>query len=90
MSKVILVMDKQERCDGCILHGSMIGKQICNAEIKRVKDENKKPPWCPLKEVRKTSIGIEVCVGNQTECVQSYVEGYNACIDEILKESDGT
>lgn len=53
MSKVMLVMDKQEKCNGCILHGTIIGKQICLAEFKRVRDENEKPDWCPLKEVPK-------------------------------------
>lgn len=37
MSKSILVIDTPEKCDGCILHGVMIGKQICNAEIKKDK-----------------------------------------------------
>lgn len=82
MSKVMLVMDKQEKCNGCILHGTIIGKQICLAEFKRVSDENEKPDWCPLKEVPKK---IEKATGDM-----DYYKavGFNACIDEILKESD--
>lgn len=42
--------------------------------------------WCPLRDVpEKTSARIEICIGNKTECIKSYVDGYNACIDEILK-----
>ena len=41
---------------------------------------------CPLKEIHKTSVGIEACIGNKIECIQSYVDGYNACIDQILRE----
>lgn len=79
MSKAIFVMDMPKSCDGCLLHGTMIGKQICNAEIKRVKDESIKPDWCPLKEVPKKLdyIGLE-----------EYDKGYNACIDEILGDKE--
>lgn len=82
MSKVMLLMDKQEKCNGCILHGTVIGKQICLAEFKRVRDENKRPDWCPLKDVPNK---IENTIGDM-----DYYKaiGFNACIDEILKECD--
>ena len=87
MSKSILVIDTPEDCFKCDLKdGYFCGK------TKHWIDEDcfPKPDWCPLKDVtKKTSVGIEVCIGNKTECVKSYVDGYNACIDEILKGANG-
>lgn len=76
MSKSILVIDTPKKCDGCMLHGMIIGKQICLAELKRVKNESGKPGWCPLKVLpeKKDDTGIS-----------SYSCGFNNCIDEILK-----
>lgn len=96
MSKAILVMDMPKSCDGCLLHGTMIGKQICNAEIKRVKDESVKPDWCPLKPMpekkkerygmnRQTSTGHWETYG---EKIDSVAVGYNACIDAILGDKE--
>ena len=83
--KAILVLDEMPKsCDGCLLHGTMIGKQICNAEIKRVKDESVKPDWCPLKpkpeKIRK-QIG-------ETEWQQGFTDGWNSFIDEILGDKE--
>lgn len=98
MSKSILVIDTPETCLDCMfcrelhegieacceLSDELEDKELCRMiEIDYCQE---KPDWCPLKEmIRKTSVGIEVCIGNKTECVKSYVDGYNACIDEILK-----
>lgn len=76
MSKSILVIDTPEKCDGCVLHGIMIGKQICNAEIKRVKDENSKPDWCPFRDLPEKYEPVSM----------DFERGFNTCIDEILKE----
>lgn len=93
MSKSILVIDTPEKCDGCILHGVMIGKQICNAEIKKVKDSSKKPDWCPLRDLqekreeekhlaRKDSMGNIEAYG---EAEDMLAIGFNKCIEEILQ-----
>lgn len=84
MSKSILVIDTPEKCDGCVLHGTMIGKQICNAEIKRVKDENSKPDWCPLRDLPKKKKYDNAVPAEKQWCFES-IAGFNACIDEILK-----
>lgn len=79
MSKSILVIDTPEKCDGCVLHGIIIGKQICNAEIRRVKDENSKPDWCPL-------IALPKKIAEENRWFSGdYAKGRNDCIDELLK-----
>ena len=88
MSKSILVIDTPENCDQCPCFLE-VATDCCGVNGKDI-DGHGKPDWCPLKEmVEKTSVGIEVCIGNKTECVKSYVDGYNACIDEILKGENG-
>lgn len=86
MSKSILVIDTPTSCGLCPCFLE-VATDCCGVTGKEV-NASEKSKFCPLKEVHKTSVGIEVCIGNQTECVQSYVDGYNACIDEILKECD--
>lgn len=78
MSKSILVIDAPEKCDGCILHGTMIGRQVCIAEIKRVKDENSKPDWCPLRDLPKYK-------DLKVEAGKDIAIGWNRCLSEILK-----
>ena len=79
MKKAILVMDMPKSCDGCLLHGTMIGKQICNAEIKRVKDESIKPDWCPLKEMPEP-IDVSGC---KTEITKARAQEYNALLARL-------
>lgn len=84
MSKSILVIDTPENCGQCPCFLE-VATDCCGVNGKDI-DSHSKPDWCPLKDVsKKTSVGIEICIGNKTECVKSYVDGYNACIDEILK-----
>lgn len=89
MSKSILVVDTPEKCDGCILHGTMIGRQICCAEIKRIKDESKKPDWCPLKKIPTKYAERDYTPIETKQYMEGYEDGYNDCIDNILKERDG-
>lgn len=98
MSKVMLVMDDMKACIDCPLCFKAEEMSLGNFEYKRlyscknvpdgVEDVyledilRKKPEWCPLKEVPKK---IEKATGDM-----DYYKavGFNACIDEILKESD--
>ncbi len=90
MSKSILVVETPENCHKCLFsefHDFICGITNCNMSKEQ---SDKKPDWCPLGDIpNKTSVGIEICIGNNTECVKSYVDGYNACIDEILKGANG-
>lgn len=84
MSKSILVIDTPDNCGKCPCFLE-IATDCCGVNGKDI-DSHGKPDWCPMKDMpKKTIVGIEVCIGNKTECVKSYVGGYNACIDEILK-----
>lgn len=90
MSKVVLVMDMPNTCIDCPCHFADDSEMVrCGKEDKELLADDIqtfKPDWCPLKDMpKKTNAGIEVCIGNKTECIKSYVDGYNACIDEILK-----
>ncbi len=69
-----------EKCDSCILHGTVVGMQICNVEIKRVKNKDIRPDWCPLKEVPEKANHPDYCDNGRFD------KGWNACIDEILSK----
>lgn len=98
MSKVMLIMDKPNACIDCPLCFEAEQISIGVFEYKRlyscrkVPDDvediyledilNKKPDWCPLKDVPKK---IEKATGD----LDYYrAIGFNSCIDWILKEGD--
>ena len=81
MSKAILVMDMPESCRECDLR--VIGSNnFCTGagcrEIDQMKivNEDKKPEWCPVREVPQKYEGWYL---------SDRARGYNACIDEIMK-----
>ncbi len=89
MSKSILIIGTQDNCNKCPLFTisqetldvfcvGFIGKR---KKIKGVYDPRgvQKPDWCPLKEVPEKYYPVGM----------NFERGWNACIDEILKESDG-
>lgn len=53
MSKGIIVVDVPEKCDGCEMCGTLLGKVCCIATIRKIKDANTKPDWCPIKPMPK-------------------------------------
>ncbi len=87
--KSFLVFDTPANCTECPLsldvedtHGHAYMGNICRKEGKTNPDSTKKPVWCPLKS--------GLIYKNQNEYNNSFesgfAAGYNACIDEILKE----
>ena len=82
MSKGIILVDIPERCDGCEMCGTLIGKVICVAMIKRIHDINARPEWCPIKPLPKKINPYDFC-DNRT-CTANE-RGWNACIDSILE-----
>lgn len=87
MSKAILVMDMPTCCNKCpIEETDTIYCQIFDtkADYRNHNPEKERPDWCPLKEISQKK--------QQNPYNGSYeigfVDGYNACIDEILKGSD--
>ena len=89
MSKAILVIDMPRTCEECpICQGvALDGDYVCS-----IKDEHgeergfddgrcEKPDWCPLKPLPEyDSPAINPTVENVY-----YAQGWNDCIDEILK-----
>lgn len=85
MSKAILVMDIPDSCSECPCCGDCV--DICHAAIRVLKEtdlENQKPDWCPLKEVPEKKSEFSA----QNDYLLYSAKGWNACIDEILKEKD--
>ena len=92
MSKSILVIDTPENCCQCRFSGSD-GDYCCLKEnmvsdsnmISEEEYLNKKPDWCPLQELpRKREIPLQYPYLHQL-----IADGWNACIDEILKGANG-
>lgn len=93
MSKSILVIDTPECCcqcrfsgadgDYCCLKENMVSDSNAISEEEYL---NKKPDWCPLWDFPDKKV-----MDFREECnmyISRYWEGYNACIDEILKGDD--
>ena len=84
MSKAILVMDMPSSCEKCRLH-SFVGKDcdvICKVQGQAQSYEEAykgKPKWCPLREVPQKQEDLPTNI---------YRDGWNACIDKILKGSE--
>lgn len=81
MSKSILVMDTPECCCGCDLESG----HYCGKEKRYITKEEFEiiPDWCPLMAFPEKKV-----MDFREECnmyISRYWEGYNACIDEILK-----
>lgn len=83
MSKSILVIDTPENCCGCDLeYGHYCGKEkryISEEEFESI------PDWCPLRDLSEKK--EENKYHNNYE--RGVVDGFNACIDEILKGANG-
>lgn len=91
MSRSILVIDTPENCYNCgVRRGYMCGGVSESFGIgKTLSTDLHKPDWCPLKKLsRKSLIGIDGASGIEEIKLRSAQDGYNACIDEILKERD--
>lgn len=83
--KGILIIGFPESCDKCDLLSECAYCQgmRCESVIEYTVSEQK-PDWCPVKPFPvKTSAGIEVCIGNPSENLVSYAEGWNACVDSL-------
>lgn len=96
MAKAVLVMDMPESCFGCnFCHINSNGEEDrCQAlEVSRAVNSEtyEKPDWCPLRELpeKKEEVELLECEGSM-EMVWEFPslknKGFNACLDEILKE----
>ncbi len=102
MRKAVLVLEMPSSCDECPLFGSHYSDMTCKANGRSInypypKDERQ--DWCPLRElpVKKDSMNLnsimEKCKDRDSimdsVLKQFIVDGYNACIDELLKGEEG-
>ena len=91
MAKAVLVMDMPERCDKCLLLLKIPQKDglaLCLArptngqeEYNPKREKSWRPDWCPLQELpeKKKLTYADLCADNKAN-------GWNDCLDEILKE----
>lgn len=92
MSKSILVIDTPECCCQCRFSGAD-GDYCCLKEdmvsdsnmISEEEYLNKKPDWCPLRDLPEKKKVRYFCLGQNDYSQQGYQQGWNACIDEILE-----
>lgn len=89
MAKAALIMDMPESCFGCNLcHiNSSGGEDSCQAyEVAKPVDSDtyEKPDWCPLRELPEKI--PEMKSGYESISKTVLRVGWNACLDEILKE----
>ena len=87
MAKAILIMDMPENCADCACsyfeRGSKELNLVCGATGEDANNVGK-PDWCPLvklPEKKKTDTDL-------LTMENGIVEGWNACLGEILKESE--
>lgn len=82
MSKAVLILDMPDNCFKCKL------QDWANCRIaKKCHTGDSKPDWCPLRELpekAEVSDCEELC-DTDDWYDSGYADGYNACIDELLK-----
>lgn len=79
--KGIVVVDMPERCIDCKRAGYKNGIPYCNEKGKTLDSFCYKPEWCPIKPIpNKKSMD-----SGQTVINAAKGEGWNDCIEEILK-----
>lgn len=93
MSKSILVIDTPESCIKCPLIKpiSTFTSQgySCSRNNKKINHILEKPDWCPLLELPKKKEVRNFCLGEGDYEQKGYQEGFNSCIEEILKGANG-
>lgn len=89
MAKAVLVMDNPESCFGCnfLYCDGDTNLDSCQArEEARPVDSGtyKKPDWCPLRELPEKIPELKSGYEDLSTSIRRV--GWNACLDEILKE----
>lgn len=83
MSKSILVIDTPECCRHCKLYDYVLCICLATGRFQNNISEDFKPDWCPLLDFpEKREVPIQY-----PQLHQLIADGWNACIDEILKEN---
>ena len=83
MAKAVLIMDMPECCvDCCCGYFERYTKElnlVCGATGEDANNVGK-PDWCPLRELPEKANHPDYCDNGRFD------KGWNACLDEILKE----
>lgn len=84
MAKAILIMDDMPECcvDCCCGYFERYTKElnlVCGATGEDANNVGK-PDWCPLRELPEKANHPDYCDNGRFD------KGWNACLDEILKE----
>lgn len=88
MAKAVLIMDMPDDCIMCKFQNT--DDDECYAtgseELSLGDFEKTKPDWCPLRELpeKKDTLTTLECHSNG-KWTESMKAGYNACLDEIMK-----
>lgn len=85
MAKGIIVVDVPEKCSDCVFSNPDGDYCPFRGAISYVEYDSRKPDCCPIRPLPEK---MEVC-GTYPQpdgITASYKVGWNACIDEILKE----
>lgn len=82
MSKAFLVMDMPSGCIRCPMYDYVPSLCFLTDKFQNNISEDFKPDWCPLRELPKKQ--KHSCIDNEFQ--RGAKTGYNACIDELLKE----
>lgn len=85
MAKGIIVVDVPDDCRDCLIR-SLADDCIIGRKVEEYRHNKNKPDWCPIRQLPKK---MEVC-GRYPQpdgIMPSYKIGWNACLNEILKEN---
>ncbi|MBC5678214.1 hypothetical protein H8S22_11560 [Anaerostipes sp. NSJ-7] len=93
--KAALIIDMPEYCHGCKFWFAKATDPVryrCMAAQKYIENLGSKPNWCPLRELpeKKTEVKERKCEGSTKGTWKVPVPenvGWNACLDEIMKQS---
>lgn len=82
MAKAVLVMDMPESCWECPCMKELYEYSICEVKTNVCDEyEHNRPDWCPLRELPERKKADTDLLTMES----GIVEGWNACLDEILK-----
>lgn len=82
--KALLVMDMPESCRECPLRSLADDCRLTGRYVMYFSNWRNKPDWCPLKPVPEK----KPVVLSDGGPVSAWGNGWNACIDEILGETE--
>lgn len=80
MAKAVLVMDMPECCNDCYAMNMSLSGRFCRAAEESLPVKAERPDWCPLRELPEKK-ELYLSINNQ----KGYCDGWNACLDKILK-----